>query len=248
MSGVKISQLPLVPDLQPSDSFPLVRLGVTSRTFGSSLINTLSSTTQGLNVGGGTNIFKQKNGPTLQFKTLSATGGIQITADDNVVTLSTQQLLTLIQSAASPVGSVITVATNTAPAGWLKCNGVVVPNGTGTVQGITADFSALYNTLGSTYGTPGQLPDLRGEFVRGWDDSRGIDSGRTLGSFQADDFKSHTHSLNYTTPLRANDVDRGDTGRFSLFSMDNEVQPSTNASGGTETRPRNVALLYCIKY
>ena len=54
------------------------------------------------------------------------------------------------------------------PTGWLVCDGSVVPNGSGTVQGVTADFSDLYTLLGTTYGTAGTLPDLQGSFIRGW--------------------------------------------------------------------------------
>lgn len=167
-------------------------------------------------------------------------------------------------TAAVPIGAVFYFASSTIPAGYLKCNGDTVTNGVGTIQSVTADFSALYAILSSTYGAPGKLPDLRGEFVRGWDDSRGIDSGRVIGTAQAEDYKSHNHSVadpghahsfNYQVPLNILDNDRG--GGSSIFSIDNSVIPNTaasttgisvNNSGGAETRPRNIALLACIKY
>jgi microcystin-dependent protein len=92
-----------------------------------------------------------------------------------------------------PIGAVFHLATSTVPAGYLKCNGDVVPNGSGTVQGITTNFSSLYALLGATYGSLGKLPDLRGEFVRGLDDGRGIDVSRVMGSSQVDGIKTHKH-------------------------------------------------------
>jgi hypothetical protein len=151
---------------------------------------------------------------------------------------------------AVPAGAVFHFATSTAPSGYLKANGDTIPNGTGTVQGITANFSALYAILGSTYGAAGKLPDLRGEFIRGWTDGRsGADAGRTFGSTQADDFKSHNHQ----TSIDGLQVEiSGSLGQAWSMGPGNRPQNSTSFSmydnGGTETRPRNVALLACIKY
>lgn len=150
----------------------------------------------------------------------------------------------LAAGAAVPIGAVFHFASSSAPTGYLKCNGDTLPNGSGTVQGVTADFAALYAVLGSTYGATGQLPDLRGEFVRGWDDSRGVDTGRTIGSAQADELKSHNHTITPSTL----------TGRAGAFSATagsqplSEEYPVIGNTGGTETRPRNIALLACIKY
>lgn len=92
-----------------------------------------------------------------------------------------------------PTGAIFHFASATAPTGYLKCNGVIVPNGSGTVQGVTANFSALYAVLGTTYGSAGQLPDLRGQFLRSWTDGSGVDSGRTFGSAQGSQNLSHSH-------------------------------------------------------
>ena len=137
---------------------------------------------------------------------------------------------------AVPSGAVLYFAGQTAPSGWLKANGAAVSRST---------YAALFAAIGTTYGTGDgrstfNLPDLRGEFVRGWDDGRGVDNGRTLGSAQADEFKAHTHG---GVPQRAGDSDRG--GAVSWFSIDGIGQ--TEAAGGSETRPRNIALLACIK-
>ena len=135
-----------------------------------------------------------------------------------------------------PSGAVMYFAGQTAPTGWLKANGAAVSRST---------YAALFAAIGTTYGAGDgrstfNLPDLRGEFVRGWDDGRGVDNGRVFGSAQADEFKAHTHG---GVPQRAGDRDRG--GEVSWFSIDGIGQ--TEAAGGSETRPRNIALLACIK-
>jgi phage-related tail fiber protein len=141
--------------------------------------------------------------------------------------------------AINPVGAVIWVATSTAPNGFLKANGAAVSRTT---------YAALFAALGTQFGAGDgsstfNLPDLRGEFIRGWDDSRGVDSGRTFGSFQADEFKSHTHEELYNTPSSGQDQAGSGSG-----DNDNTSSRQTGAAGGAETRPRNVALLACIKF
>jgi len=137
-----------------------------------------------------------------------------------------------------PIGAVFHFAASTAPIGYLKCNGDTVTNGVGTVQSVTANFSALYAVLSSPYGSPGKLPDLRGEFIRGWHHSRGIDSGRVFGASQSDDFKSHNHN-----------VPANGSGASAAQASGNGIGTyPTGFTGGTETRPRNIALLACIKY
>ena len=146
-----------------------------------------------------------------------------------------------------PVGAVFHFAASTAPVGYLKANGDIIPNGSGTVQGVTADFSALYAIIGSTYGSAGQLPDLRGEFLRGWDDSRGVDSGRGFGTSQTDAFEAHSHKVGARDSLT--DYGTSDAIEFVSDYPSPVGQYVTSESvGGTETRPRNIALLACIKY
>lgn len=149
----------------------------------------------------------------------------------------------LAAGAAVPIGAVFHFASSSAPTGYLKCNGDTLPNGSGTVQGITADFAALYAVVGSTYGSAGKLPDLRGEFVRGWDDSRGVDTGRTIGSAQTDALKSHNHTVTDLYNGGGGGLGGGgaNTGTVSTTQ-------TTSSTGDTETRPRNIALLACIKY
>jgi len=141
-------------------------------------------------------------------------------------------------NAGNIVGQVCFFGMTTAPSGFLKCNGAAVSRST---------YADLFAAIGTTYGagngsTTFNLPDLRGEFLRGWDDGRGVDSGRAFGSAQADAFKSHNHELfqigNINTPFNTT---AGGTGVAATVG-------STGASGGSETRPRNVALLACIKF
>lgn len=138
-------------------------------------------------------------------------------------------------------GTVAHFAANTAPAGWLKANGATVSRTT---------YAALFLAIGTTYGagdgsTTFALPDLRGEFLRGFDDGRGVDSGRGIGTAQGQQIESHDHPYE--------DVRNASVGVFSYTGgtgMDKGFIANRNTSptGGTETRPRNVALLACIKF
>ena len=181
------------------------------------------------------------------FKTSTASTGF-LKADG---TVDTNTYIT--QSV--PVGSVFHFAASTPPTGYLKANGDTVPNGNGTVQGVTANFSALYAILGSTYGAAGKLPDLRGEFIRGWVDTRvGVDTQITFGRFQ--DWAIENITGAYDGESRGSgsgafaNVGGGDGGYNGPgpgptswnFDASRVVKTST------ETRPRNVALLACIKY
>lgn len=108
--------------------------------------------------------------------------------------------------------------------------------------------SGTHNFLQSWFGlgdgtTTFNLPDLRGEFIRGWDDGRGVDTGRSFGSWQVDMFKSHNH--NQQDGL-INTV--AGSSAFGLSSVNGSPALVTSNTGGIETRPRNVALLACIKY
>jgi microcystin-dependent protein len=133
----------------------------------------------------------------------------------------------------TPTGAVIYHAGNTAPDGFLKANGANLNRST---------YAALFGVIGTTFGGSGssfRIPDLRGEFVRGWDDARGIDGGRSFGSWQDDAFQSHSHQLKKSGTGGGSGAQNGphDGGYMN-----------TTAVGGTETRPRNMALLACIKF
>lgn len=142
-------------------------------------------------------------------------------------------------AAASPVSCVKFFPANTVPTGWLKANGAAISR--------TA-YAALFAAIGTAYGvgdgsTTFNLPDLRGEFLRCFDDARGVDVGRGIGTAQAGDVQSHNHSM-YAGTI-------GNSAGAYLYSSATDTPYGlkyNNATGGTETRPRNVALLACIKY
>ena len=140
-----------------------------------------------------------------------------------------------------PAGAFMPFAMTTAPTGWLKANGAAISR--------TGIYANLFAAIGTTFGVGDNsstfnLPDLRGQFIRSWaDDGTVYDSGRAFGTTQADELKSHTH-LMYAHPAT------GSGGSTNPARPDNLGLGSFNiqATGGTETRPRNIALLYCIKY
>ena len=142
----------------------------------------------------------------------------------------------LARGSALPSGMINWFAGPTAPLGYLECDGSAVSRTT---------YASLFSAIGTTFGTGDgsttfNLPDLRGEFIRGWDNSKGTDSGRTFGSSQADELKSHRHESSATDTYSAQLLGAGATGAAALGYY-------TGYTGGAETRPRNIALLPCIK-
>lgn len=140
-------------------------------------------------------------------------------------------------------GAVMMYARDTPPAGWLKANGAEISR---------SAYADLFSAIGTTFGagdgaTTFKLPDLRGEFMRGWDDGRGIDAGRVFGSAQSHAFASHTHvAVTANEAWTSGGLVAGSTTKPS--GAYNSTYNTTSATGGTETRPRNVALLPCIKF
>jgi len=159
------------------------------------------------------------------------------------------------------VGTIKAYGGTTPPAGYLECNGQAVSRTT---------YAALLSVIGTTWGpgdgsTTFNVPDLRGEFLRGWDHGRGIDSGRTLGSSQLDQMQRITGSLtqnllrNPPTTSGAISSSHDDYRAFSsgglnmhrhTLSFDSANSPSARTSLTTsgETRSRNKAVMYIIKY
>ena len=149
-----------------------------------------------------------------------------------------------------PSSMIVPFATATLPAGWLLCNGAAVSRTT---------YAALFSILGTTYGvgdgsTTFNLPDLRGQFLRGLDLSRGVDSGRSIGTLQADAFQGHYHSpLSPATTFHGDGTGSGrPTGSGAVFTVTTTGAPVTDGTNGApktaaETRPTNVAVVYAIK-
>lgn len=142
----------------------------------------------------------------------------------------------VIAANAVPAGCVSAYFGSVPPTGWLECNGVLV---------LKTDFPALYAKRTFWGGTENtsffSLPDLRGEFLRGWDHGRGADPGRSLGTFQAFEMQAHTHTYNQAS---------GGVGGVAEGGSRDAGGPSVSVSGsagGGETRPRNVSVMYIIK-
>jgi hypothetical protein len=139
----------------------------------------------------------------------------------NAALTTANEAKTTAETLGTPTGIISIFGGNTPPAGYLECNGQS-----------TAGYSALAAIVGAN------VPDLRGEFVRGFDNGRGVDAGRTLLSTQADELKAHTHTY-YRSYVAGNAQGAG--------TFNGDQQTSTGSTGGSETRPRNVALMYIIK-
>lgn len=143
-----------------------------------------------------------------------------------------------------PAGSVFFFATSSAPAGTLKCNGAAVSRTT---------YSSLFAEISTQWGvgdgsTTFNLPDLRGEFIRGWDDGRGADSGRVFGSYQSASSLGHTHSG--TTSTKSADQKVPSSTGFTNARVSSHSHTYTTSSNGaiSDVHPRNRALLACIAY
>ncbi|EQA9039842.1 MULTISPECIES: phage tail protein [Escherichia] len=154
------------------------------------------------------------------------------------------------EGSALPVGVPVPWPSVTPPTGWLKCNG--------------AAFSAEeYPELAKAYPT-NKLPDLRGEFIRGWDDGRGIDAGRVLLSIQTGMLEKHRHivvandgydtkdewelaTIFKKTYTQGRGLDATNTGGSLIPSPTLHTRGSIGNTGGSETRPRNIAFNYIVR-
>lgn len=153
-----------------------------------------------------------------------------------------------------PVGTILAYGDDTPPEGYLACNGNSVKN---------TDFPALYAVIGTNWGGDGTpyftLPDLRGRFLRGWNNGAGVDpdaesrkdtngnpAGDVVGSYQEDAFQDHTHAYtkNQTT------IDRGSSGGQAAVLRNTVLAATTGANNNpsSETRPKNASVHYIIKY
>ncbi|WP_246545379.1 phage tail protein, partial [Photorhabdus hainanensis] len=139
-----------------------------------------------------------------------------------------------------PVGVPLPYPHRYTPVGYLTCNGQ------------TFDKS-LYPKLAEAYPI-GRVPDLRGEFIRGWDDSRGVDPGRVCGTWQADGIPDHNHykvaSKQLVEDLVLVGGESWSTSKGSTYSR--SLDQNTYTGGVTEataneTRPRNVAFNYIVR-
>jgi microcystin-dependent protein len=157
----------------------------------------------------------------------SMTGALTLNANpSDALGAATKQYVDAAATSATLSGAIVMWGGSSVPTGWLECNG---------------QSTASAPNLVPIYGT--NLPDLRGEFVRGWDGfpGRGVDPGRTLRSSQGQSIQPHTHS--YTAPT----VTESNVKGFSTGLLPGTQSLSTGSAGSVETRPRNVALMFIVK-
>jgi len=216
--------------------------------------------------------FQDSSGaPFVSLKSPSAlSGNVALTLPSSIVSGGFMQTdgsgnLSFQIVAGVPSGAVFCIAVASVPSGYLECNGQSVSRTT---------FAALFAVIGTQYGSSSgstfKVPDLRGEFIRGFDNGRGVDSGRSVASSQSDQNKQHNHSASSSSSVtdpghthtanygQGNLVSSGgafglrDSGTANRINSNNTgISVSTSTSigndGGNETRPRNIAMMYVIK-
>lgn len=176
--------------------------------------------------------------------------GADIAADGAAAIATFLANLGLGEGSALPVGVPVPWPSATPPTGWLKCNG--------------AAFSAEdYPNLAKAYPTL-KLPDLRGEFIRGWDGGKGVDSGRTLLSAQGDAIRNITGVVGYSSIGDSQGLLGYVSGAFSASESKAPALSGASASGyqrslyanfnasavvptANENRPRNIAFNYIVR-
>jgi len=189
--------------------------------------------------------------------------GVEIDTEFNNISSGFSSLESSIQNIENvPSGAIINFAMQTPPTGFLKANGAEVSRST---------YSDLFSAIGTTFGEGDgsntfNLPDARGEFIRGWDNARGIDSDREFGSLQLDQMQRLIGDL--SRDLAGEQNGTSTTGVFDgsgsasntnaqtgnsnsvVLDFDSANSPNARVSESTdgETRPRNLAMLTCIKF
>jgi microcystin-dependent protein len=171
-------------------------------------------------------------------------------AGTNTTQIATTAFVQTAVVTAMPVGAIIPFAMSTPPTGYLECDGSAVSRTT---------YAALFTAISDDYGagdgtTTFNLPDYRGQFLRGWAHEATTDpdkatrtdrgdgtGGDVVGSKQADAFKAHTHPI-----PNSNDSTNDNIVKFS--GQTTIKSGVTGSTGGSETRPTNINVMYCIKY
>jgi phage-related tail fiber protein len=176
------------------------------------------------------------------------------TAQLSAGAITNTKLAAEVQQLLVPVGAVMTFARNTAPTGWLICDGASLSR---TVSNNA--YQPLHTAIGYTFGGSGDsfnLPDLRGEFIRGWANGRDVggQSTRVFGSAEGDAIRNLTGGIAATvTWYQAFGVfrhvfTRPTMGGSGLGVADVDMDASRQVPTADDNRPRNIALLYCIKW
>jgi phage-related tail fiber protein len=154
------------------------------------------------------------------------------------------------QASALPVGATVAFPLNKVAPGFLELDGSV--KSIAVYPDLAAFLGTAFNKGNEGVGNF-RLPESRGEFLRGWDHGRGVDAGRAVGSWQAEEIIEHMHymSAKYAggsgTSVAAS-VQLGFSGQPDTNSKTQGVEAlNGDAMGGGETRPRNLAVMWCIK-
>lgn len=198
------------------------------------------------------------------FSPNAANGLVQLDSSNKYPALD-GSAITNINSVA--VGSISIFPQSSAPSGYLKLNGALLSR---TTYAALWAYAQASGNLAANDGawqagqfSPGdgsttfRIPDYRGEFLRMWDDGKGTDAGRGIGQWQAQDTQPHNHSI--TDPGHYHSYYYGSMNGYAMAFFGTSAAGSgtttsattgitVNNSTGTETRPRNVAALACIKY
>lgn len=145
----------------------------------------------------------------------------------------------------SPIGAVVMWGSQTIPTDWLEMNG---------------QSTAGYPELAAVYGM--KLPDLRGQFVRGWDNGKGIDNGRSLLSAQDWAIENITGQFGIPRGHDGRNLSYGHGGAiFTSGTVGGNSAEGTNTAGAVinkfdasrvvktanETRPTNISMMYIVK-
>lgn len=184
------------------------------------------------------------------FSPLEMEGDLSTVGDASIggdLTVTGNAILNDTLTATSLVGTVIAYAGSGTPTGWLFCDGSAYD---------TTIYARLFAVIGYIYGgsTGGDfnIPDYRGEFLRGLDDGKGTDpdsgartdrgdgiTGDAVGTQQAGAFETHTHGVTFTGSSASLNI----SGAGSVTPAGSQ---ETDSTGGNETRPTNIYVRYLI--
>jgi microcystin-dependent protein len=212
------------------------------------------------NSGASTINIGQTAGTLLGVKDLTLSGGVAMSGGEMsgwvrvIYDLANDRFELVIQEVqAIPVGITSPWPLATPPTGWLECDGSAISRTT---------YAPLFAIIGTAYGvgdgsTTFNIPDYRGEFLRGWANGSTNDpdrasrtdrgdgtTGDNIGTKQGYLVQSHDHDLLANSGLGSLDTAGPDTVGFGAGG----ASGSTEFAGGNETRPRNVYTMFIIKY
>ena len=190
---------------------------------------------------------------TLQNTTIPTDGFLGSVSDTDAIKINSanQTVLSAGMYPVTFVGMVMPFGCTSPPTGWLECNGASLS---------TSSYSNLYNQIGYTWGGSGgsfNVPELRGEFLRGWSNGTGTDPGRAFATSQGHSLEGHAHHMQSYAGhygIGSHNPRNGAYGQNGPYGDSCRGQTLTNqpgypsASWAPETRPRNVAVKFMIKY